>query len=56
MWQQLIVGVLVLCAAAYVVRALWPKRRGKAGGSCCDAGTSSTSAKEKAPRSRDRRA
>jgi hypothetical protein len=41
-WQLVIVGVLVLGAAAYVIRALWPKRGG--GGACCDAG-----AKEKAP-------
>jgi hypothetical protein len=48
MWQLVIVGVLVLGAVAYVIRALWPKR---GGGACCDTG-----AKEKAPRSCDRRA
>ena len=52
MWQQIVVGVLVLGAAAYVVRKLWPKRRGSAGGACCDAGANT--AKEKAPRPCDR--
>jgi FeoB-associated Cys-rich membrane protein len=62
MWQQLIVGALVLAAAAYAVWALWPKK--SRGGACCDAGSASAqrsaapaaqdAAKEKAPRPCDR--
>jgi hypothetical protein len=62
MWQQIIVAVLVLGAAAYVVKALWPKKA--KGGACCDAGSAAPkhgaaaasvdTAKEKAPRPCDR--
>jgi hypothetical protein len=56
-WQQLVVGVLVLGAAAYAVWALWPKK--SKGGACCDAGSgpvnvAGKAGKDKAPRPCDR--